>query len=403
MTTLISIIMPCYNRVHDLRRILEAYDQQVGSDPFEIIAIDDASTDTTYEMLDSYRPSRYSMRIEHQSQNQGPAAARNRGIALATSPLIMFVGDDILPAPDFVLSHLSAHCYHAKPEIAILGRVTWPPDIGCNTLMSHIDGVGAQQFSYNYFQNGQEYDFRHFYTANISVKSSLLQQDRDLFDTNFPYAAFEDAEFAYRLAKHGLRIIYDERPTAFHYHYHTIWTFSTRQYRAGLMACLLAKKHPELAGFLRVTKTKYLFGLGLIQQFNQDALSLAESATWLEELALHITSFYEWSSHPMLDDLYIKILEYFWRKGLIDGVFKASSSQAIVRNTYTLYYLGDFLKHFLAKADSEKIPIPMKDYHDFYLRLAAAENSIAKQLLNWWQKTGYRLVKSKLYPEKIPS
>ena len=80
MTTLISIIMPCYNRVHDLRRILEAYDQQVGSDPFEIIAIDDASTDTTYEMLDSYRPSRYSMRIEHQSQNQeiGRASCRER-------------------------------------------------------------------------------------------------------------------------------------------------------------------------------------------------------------------------------------------------------------------------------------------------------------------------------------
>lgn len=43
----ITVIMPCYNREYDLRRVLEAYDQQDTGIPFELIAVDDASTDDT--------------------------------------------------------------------------------------------------------------------------------------------------------------------------------------------------------------------------------------------------------------------------------------------------------------------------------------------------------------------
>ena len=56
MNSAISLVMPCYNRAHDLQRVLQAYDQQTGQPPFEIIAIDDASTDATYQVLSSYQP-----------------------------------------------------------------------------------------------------------------------------------------------------------------------------------------------------------------------------------------------------------------------------------------------------------------------------------------------------------
>src|SRR4051794_12311019 len=98
----ISIVMPCHNRVHDLHRVLAAYDKQTSAESFELIAVDDASTDSTYDLLRSYQAQKYTLRVERLDRNQGPASARNRGIALARSPLVLFVGDDILPQHSFV-------------------------------------------------------------------------------------------------------------------------------------------------------------------------------------------------------------------------------------------------------------------------------------------------------------
>jgi len=315
----ISIIMPCYNREYDLRRVLEAYDQQDVGKPFELIAVDDASIDHTYDLLNSYRPKHYSLIIERQVINQGPAAARNRGIALAQAPLMLFVGDDILPTRGFVRQHVEAHTLHADLTIAILGCTTWPPDITMNTLMVHIDGVGAQQFSYYYLRDGQEYDFRHFYTSNVSLKTDFLKSLDHWFDTDFAYAAFEDAELAYRLSKNGLRILYVSAPLAYHYHYHTIWTFSKRQYSSGLMACLLVKKHPQLSTLIKGQdwhKRVWLW------QF-QVALRKSHLISFegLETQVLSRASSYEAETQINIINFYEQTLNYFFTKGLIDGTF----------------------------------------------------------------------------------
>jgi len=311
--------MPCYNREYDLRRVLEAYDKQDVDCPFELIAVDDASTDHTYELLTSYHAKHYSLVVERQLVNQGPAAARNRGIALAQAPLTLFVGDDILPAPGFVRQHVEAHNLHADLTTAILGYTAWPPDLTMNTLMEHIDGEGAQQFSYYFLQNGQEYDFRHFYTSNISIKTNFLRSLDHWFDIDFPYAAFEDAELAYRLSKKGLRILYVSAPLAYHYHYHTIWTFSKRQYLTGLMACLLVKKHPQLSTLIKGQKWQRRVWLWWFQAaFHKSSKINFEH---LETKILCQTSSYEAQSQNNIINLYRQTLDYFFVKGLIYGTF----------------------------------------------------------------------------------
>jgi glycosyltransferase involved in cell wall biosynthesis len=313
----ISIIMPCYNREYDLRRVLEAYDHQDVCFSFELIAVDDASTDHTYELLTSYHPKHFSLIIERQATNQGPAAARNRGIALAQAPLTIFVGDDILPVPGFVRQHIQAHALNSDLTTAILGCTTWPPDITMNTLMAHIDGIGAQQFSYYYLRDGQEYDFRHFYTSNISIKTDLLKSLDHWFDTDFTYAAFEDAELAYRLSKNGLRILYVSAPLAYHYHYHTIWTFSKRQYLSGLMACLLVKKHPQLSSLIKGRGWQ----MGVWSWRFQAALRKSPKIKFenLEMKILSQASSYEAQAQINTDYLYLQTLKYFFTKGLIYG------------------------------------------------------------------------------------
>jgi glycosyltransferase involved in cell wall biosynthesis len=337
----ITVIMPCYNREYDLRRVLEAYDQQDTGIPFELIAVDDASTDDTYELLTSYRPKHYSLIVERQTTNQGPAAARNLGIALAQAPVSLFVGDDILPTPGFVRQHIEAHNLHTDLTTAILGHTTWPPDLTMNTLMAYIDGVGAQQFSYYHLRDGREYDFRHFYTSNVSIKTNFLRSLDHWFDTEFTYAAFEDAELAYRLSKNGLRILYVSAPLAYHYHYHTIWTFSKRQYLAGLMACLLVKKHPQISSLIigrawqkRVWWWQFQIALRKSPLINFEHL---------ETKILSQASSYEAQSRVNTANFYKQILNYFFTKGVINGTFSKDIAHRVTA-IYAQQKLAPLLK-----------------------------------------------------------
>jgi GT2 family glycosyltransferase len=265
----------------------------------------------------------------------GPAAARNEGIARAKAPIVAFVGDDILPDPFLITGHLAAHRRYPKKEVAILGRIQWALDMPVNTLMRHIDGLGAQQFSYYYMKDDQEYDFRHFYTANVSLKTDLLKSVDIGFDTDFRYAAFEDVELSYRLKKQGMRIVYLFDLLAYHYHYHTIWSFSTRQYRAGLMARTLTEKHPEIQ--------KIIFGKNwhtrILQLRVQSWLRKYRPAERLEAQALRLLNSFEWDPIPNLDASYLDVLRYFFFKGLAHGSFGETKSTSDILNAYAHHLL----------------------------------------------------------------
>ena len=352
----ISVIMPCYNQGYQLKRILKAYDCQTTTEGFELIAVDDASPDETFQVLNSYHPLNYQLKIFRQDKNRGPAAARNLAILEAKSPLVVFVGDDIMPGKNFIQDHLDAHRKHSEPETAILGRVTWPDDMPVNTLMRHIDGVGAEQFSYYYLKDGEFYDFRHFYTANISAKRELLSQVSYWFDTDFPFAAFEDAEFSFRLSQKGMKILYRDAAIGSHYHYHNIWTFSERQYRAGLMAVLLTRKHPAV-GQLILGKNwparLWMYALiGLTQN------NASEKISAYEETLLHLLSKYEWSESPLLDGLYIRTLNYFFQKGVVAKHFEKSVFHRSALNYYTKHTLTSIIYWYANECRKTGLPFP---------------------------------------------
>ncbi len=362
----ISVIMPCHNRAHDLTRVLLAYDAQEGTAPFEIVAVDDGSRDATSAVLEAHRPSRYSLRCERLPVGGGPAGARNRALELVRAPLALFVGDDIVPRPDLIARHLAAHAAAPDDGSAVLGRVAWPHDLPRNTLMEHIDGVGAQQFSYHYLRDGEECDYRHFYTSNVSIKTALARSAGARFDTAFPFAAMEDAEFAYRLRAHGLRIRYHADLVAYHYHFHTIWSFADRQYRAGQMAALFATKHPTLATDLRVSQTRLLGVLPWAVTVDRAFRPRLDAAT-LERHLLTVCSAYEWAPHPLLDGLYLGALDYYWQKGLIDGVFTGRRAER-VRDAYAATAVAPLLRRFIEHALAVGVPVPIA--HPEQLRAA---------------------------------
>ena len=114
----LSIVLPTFNRRPRLVRVLAALDKQtVPPGTFEVVVVDDGSTDDTAEWLAKTAVNGYALRHLRQD-NAGPAKARNRGVSEARGELILFIDDDVEPTPELVAEHLATH---AEPDVVALG------------------------------------------------------------------------------------------------------------------------------------------------------------------------------------------------------------------------------------------------------------------------------------------
>ena len=88
----LSVIIPTYNRAEMLERALVSITNQSVL-PQELIIIDDGSTDSTENLVHRFETGAINLKY-HRQLNQGPAAARNRGVELATNDIISFLDSD---------------------------------------------------------------------------------------------------------------------------------------------------------------------------------------------------------------------------------------------------------------------------------------------------------------------
>ena len=176
----------------------------------------------------------------------------------------------------------------------------------------------------SFSRTAASYDFRHFYTSNISVARSLLDKEPSGFSTDFPSAAFEDAELAYRLTRHGLRIHYRSAPRAVHYHPYVASSFFARQERCGEMAALFYSKFPELRKWFELRYIDKLRGQVLLAEVVGEGgrnQSEVRGLATLEARALRLAEFYERKSAPPLDGLLRALFRYGYLKGAARGVY----------------------------------------------------------------------------------
>jgi glycosyltransferase involved in cell wall biosynthesis len=185
----------------------------------EIIVVDDGSTDgTDLFMREAVKRPAPALRYFRQDK-KGPAAARNIGIKNANGEIVLFLGDDIIADKDLLAEHCAWHVKHPDNNIGVLGHITWSPDITITPFMKWLES-GGPQFAFYKIEDAQNVGSeRFFYSSNISFKKSFLVLAAGFFDEEFPYAAYEDIEFGYRLIKAGAKLQYDSRALAWHCHY----------------------------------------------------------------------------------------------------------------------------------------------------------------------------------------
>src|SRR5688500_10034523 len=104
-----SLVIPTYNRLPILLKVLESLSNQLEAPPFEVILIDDGSSDGTAAHIEQLRGTLpFPFTFESQ-KNSGPGKARNRGVALASGRYVIFIGDDTVPEPEFLAEHARVH------------------------------------------------------------------------------------------------------------------------------------------------------------------------------------------------------------------------------------------------------------------------------------------------------
>jgi len=196
---LITVQLCTYNRRALLGRVMDAlFTQDLNPARYEIVVVDDGSTDGSYEsVIAKLRPS-CSLTVVRQ-RNAGLAAGRNAGIARARGDVIMFMDDDVLATPGLVSAHLRFHAAHSR-TICRGGVIN----------VASLDHLPPAVYSW------RNYSGAYFWTTNVSLPRALLAEAGG-FDERFREYGWEDLDLGYRLRRMGVPSLLARDALVFHY------------------------------------------------------------------------------------------------------------------------------------------------------------------------------------------
>ena len=238
-TVFVSIVIPTYNRKPILEKCLRALQVQklsaASASGYEVVVVDDGSTDGTWEFLAECKDEFPHLR-SFQQQHQGPAAARNLGIKQAQGDIIVFIDSDLVVTESFLQAHVDA-LKQGQKKLKSDRFFTYGAVINtCNFHNPTSEPYKITDFSAAFFATG-----------NVAIPKHWLEK-AGLFDTRFQLYGWEDLELGVRLKKLGLKLI--KCPAAVGYHWHPPFSLEQiprlidKEIQRGRMGVLFYQKHP---------------------------------------------------------------------------------------------------------------------------------------------------------------
>lgn len=277
-----SVVLPTHGRRRSLLRVLRALDrQQTPVGTFEAVVICDGDVDGSADACEALAPDlSYRLHVLRQ-HNQGPAAARNAGVAAARADLIVFLDDDVVPDERLIALHLAAH--RDRDRLVTIGPLLPPQDAHLSVWCSWEERVLCEQYQAMAAGRWQP-TWRQFYTGNAALRRELVLEAGG-FDPVFRRA--EDVEFALRLHQNGVRFSFLSQARGWHHVARSFqaWLNTSRAYGQA-DAMMAATQRPWILAMVAGFYQKRSAGTRMLTELCATRALPMHALTWLLGIAV---------------------------------------------------------------------------------------------------------------------
>lgn len=211
----VSIVIPVYNHCMDTFACLDSIARHAGPTPFEVIVVDDCSSDMTPEMLARVQ----GLVVVRNEENQGFIGSCNRGAAAARGKYLLFLNNDTEVTPGWVEALVQT--FRDFPGTGIAGGKLVYPD----GRLQEAGGViwrDASGWNYGKFEKPDHPRYNYAREADYCSGACLmipqeLFQSLGGFDTHYRPAYYEDTDLAFKVRHAGLKVMYQPLAEVIHY------------------------------------------------------------------------------------------------------------------------------------------------------------------------------------------
>jgi glycosyltransferase involved in cell wall biosynthesis len=238
----ISVVIPAYNAKKTIEQLLvNLQNQSIVTDRYEIIVVDDGSTDNTVNIIQKFE----AVILLHQ-EHGGPGLARMKGVARAEGELVMFLDSDLDVGPGFLEGHLTFLTQH--PEISATGGSVAEVEKSAIFSWKLVDHLSSW---YNVhpsivYKSPPEY----LPSLNFCVRKSIFSQHGLSWADGRTYKG-EDVVFCHNLRKNNFQIAFLPNVTVKHHDRSSFKLYLQHMFGWGHHAPFVRGQLPELSyGFL---------------------------------------------------------------------------------------------------------------------------------------------------------
>jgi len=228
-TPKVSVVVASYNGARTLKACLDSL-QSLNYADYEVILVDDGSTDTTPEIASLYKTLRY-----FRQENHGLSVARNTGVAAATGEIVAFTDADCRADEDWL--HYLVGDLLTSRFTGIGGHNFLPPEDSPVAAAVLVSPGGPAHVMLN------DRVAEHIPGCNMAFYKCALEEAGG-FDPVFTKAG-DDVDICWRLQQRGYRIGFNPAGFVWHYRRSTVAAYLKQQRGYGEAEALLVRKHPE--------------------------------------------------------------------------------------------------------------------------------------------------------------
>ena len=243
----VSVVIPTYNRKERLNDTLESlFHQTIPKDQYEIIVVDDGSSDGTEEMVQKLMEDSICHLRYFKQKNQGQAAARNLGIKNAVAGIIGFTDDDCTASPEWV--ETAATYFKGNPGIGGLAGRTTPIEKPSPRFLKKVRTTYATN------------PLGPYPTCNVFYSREALLRISG-FDPRLR-TMYEDYDLTWRIRKEGFKIDFSDDLISCHAVDYISYFSQLKSMKKNEYAALYFKKHPEIKKKLAlgfITNKKHIY------------------------------------------------------------------------------------------------------------------------------------------------